>query len=210
LNYPNTKRINVAVESTDPVSLAGIATQLRGRPSLTVVDDLDLPIDVVVAAISVDKEGLQTLRCLSRTITSHVVALVGDVDDAAVLRLVEAGATAVIRRDESTPERLEEAIGRAAQGQGCLPPDMLGGLLKQVKGLQQNVLTPQGLNLSGLSGREISVLSLVADGLDTRSIAAELCYSERTIKNILQDIMRRFGLRNRSHAVAFALRQGLI
>lgn len=210
MNYRNSKRIRVTVESKDPVSLAGISTQLRGRPSLTVVEDQDQPIDVVVAAIAVDDVGLQTLRCLSRTVTSHVVALVSDVDDGAVLRLVEAGATAVIRRDETTPERLEEAIGRAARGQGCLPPDMLGGLLKQVKGLQQNVLSPQGLNLSGLSSREISVLSLVADGFDTRSIAAELCYSERTIKNILQDVMRRFGLRNRSHAVAFALRQGLI
>lgn len=208
--HQNSDRFRVAVVSKDPVLLAGIATQLRGRPSLTVVDETADPIDVVVAAVAIDDEGLGTLRRLSRTVTSQVIVLVADLDEGGVLRLIEAGASGVIRRDETTPERLEEAILGAAKNQGSLPPDLLGGLLRQVRGLQQNVLCPQGLNLSGLSNREVSVLSLVADGLDTRSIAEELCYSERTIKNILQDVMRRFGLRNRSHAVAFALRQGLI
>jgi DNA-binding CsgD family transcriptional regulator len=54
------------------------------------------------------------------------------------------------------------------------------------------------------------VLRLVADGLDTSEIAERLSYSERTIKNIIHDVTTRFHLRNRSHAVAFAVRQGLI
>jgi DNA-binding NarL/FixJ family response regulator len=54
------------------------------------------------------------------------------------------------------------------------------------------------------------VLRLVADGLDTAEIATKLSYSQRTIKNILHDITSRLHLRNRSHAVAYALRHGLI
>ena len=41
-------------------------------------------------------------------------------------------------------------------------------------------------------------------------VARRLCYSERTVKNVLQDMTRRHNLRNRTHAVAYALRQGLI
>ena len=41
-------------------------------------------------------------------------------------------------------------------------------------------------------------------------IAAALCYSERTIKNIIHDVINRLQLRNRSHAVAYAVRNGLI
>ncbi|MER5853903.1 DNA-binding response regulator, partial [Streptomyces sp. NPDC002012] len=44
----------------------------------------------------------------------------------------------------------------------------------------------------------------------TEVIATKLAYSERTIKNALQGVMTRYQLRNRSHAVAFAMRQGLI
>jgi len=54
------------------------------------------------------------------------------------------------------------------------------------------------------------VLRLVADGLETSEIASRLSYSERTIKKVLHEVMTRLQLRNRSHAVAYALRNGLI
>ena len=54
------------------------------------------------------------------------------------------------------------------------------------------------------------MLRLVADGYDTAEIAQQLAYSERTVKNVLHDVTTRLQLRNRSHAVAYALREGLI
>ena len=54
------------------------------------------------------------------------------------------------------------------------------------------------------------MLRLVADGYDTGEIARNLCYSERTIKNVIHDVTSRLHLRNRSHAVAFAMRTGVI
>ncbi len=53
-------------------------------------------------------------------------------------------------------------------------------------------------------------MRLVADGHDTSEIAAQLCYSERTVKNVLHDLNTRLQLKNRSHAVAYAVREGLI
>jgi DNA-binding NarL/FixJ family response regulator len=50
----------------------------------------------------------------------------------------------------------------------------------------------------------------MADGLDTGEIGQRLFYSERTVKNIVHDITSRLHLRNRTHAVAYALRQGFI
>ena len=64
--------------------------------------------------------------------------------------------------------------------------------------------------MSGLTEREIEVLRLVAEGLDTAEIADKLAYSERTIKNVIHDITSRLCLRNRTHAVAWAVREGLI
>jgi DNA-binding NarL/FixJ family response regulator len=87
---------------------------------------------------------------------------------------------------------------------------MLGKLLDQVARLQRHVLAPRGISITGLSAREATVLGLVADGLDTREIATKLSYSERTVKNVLHDVTNRFQLRNRVHAVAYALREGLL
>lgn len=65
--------------------------------------------------------------------------------------------------------------------------------------------------LPGLLGeRELRALRLLADGCDTREIASHLCYSERTVKGIIGTVTERLGVRNRTHAVAHALRHGLI
>ncbi len=60
------------------------------------------------------------------------------------------------------------------------------------------------------SRRERDVLELLADGYTTREIAQRMAYSERTIKNILQAITSRLRVRNRTQAVAHALRNGWI
>ncbi len=61
-----------------------------------------------------------------------------------------------------------------------------------------------------LSARESSVLRLMAEGLDTAEVAEQLSYSESTIKGVLAKIMLRLDARNRAHAVALAVRAGLI
>ena len=91
-----------------------------------------------------------------------------------------------------------------------MPPDLLGRLLEQVGRLQRQVLAPRGLAFSGLTPRETEVLRLVAEGHDTSEIASRMCYSERTVKNVLHDLTTRLQLRNRAHAVAYAMREGLI
>jgi len=131
-------------------------------------------------------------------------------DDGDLVSAVEVGVVGLVRRDEATPDRLVEVITSAATGEGSVPPDLLGRLLDQVGQLQRQVLSPRGLTFTGLATREIDVLRLVADGFSTGEIAVELCYSERTVKNVLHDITTRLHLKNRSHAVAYALRQGLI
>jgi DNA-binding NarL/FixJ family response regulator len=72
------------------------------------------------------------------------------------------------------------------------------------------VLTPRGIGPDGLSGREREVLKLLADGLGTNEIASALAYSERTIKNVIHDVTTRLNLRNRSHAVAYAVKAGIV
>jgi DNA-binding NarL/FixJ family response regulator len=97
-----------------------------------------------------------------------------------------------------------------ASGDGLLPPDLLGRLLSQVGHLQRQVLAPRGLTFSGLTERELGVLRLLADGHDTAEVGKQLFYSERTVKNIVHDLTSRLELRNRTHAVAYAIREGLI
>ena len=76
--------------------------------------------------------------------------------------------------------------------------------------LGRDVLAPRGLSATGLTERERQVLELLADGEDTQTIATRLRYSERTVKTVVHDLTTRLGVRNRTQAVAHALRHGLI
>jgi DNA-binding CsgD family transcriptional regulator/pimeloyl-ACP methyl ester carboxylesterase len=62
------------------------------------------------------------------------------------------------------------------------------------------------VNLSRLSDRQEEVLRLIAAGKTNREIAALLVLSLRTVERHVNDIYARLGLRNRSEAVAFALK----
>ena len=103
-----------------------------------------------------------------------------------------------------------DRLRRVSETSADLPPDLLGELLSQVERLQRDVLGPRGLTTSGLAPREVDVLRLMAEGWDTAEIAEKLSYSERTVKNVVYAVMSRLGLRNRPHAVAYALRAGVI
>jgi DNA-binding NarL/FixJ family response regulator len=63
---------------------------------------------------------------------------------------------------------------------------------------------------SELTPREEAVLRLLAQGQTTAEVAAELSYSERSVKNVIHGLTERLNLRNRCHLVAHAVREGWI
>jgi DNA-binding NarL/FixJ family response regulator len=205
-------RIPVCVSAADPLSRAGTISQLRATGDVVLIEEDGLTDDGValVVADEVDTEAVRTIRGLRRRGVERIALLVGRLDDKGLLAAVEAGVAGVVRRSEATPGNLLSAIRSVASGEGTLPPDLLGRLLGQVGQLQRQVLAPRGLTFSGLTERELSVLRLLADGHDTAEVGRQLFYSERTVKNIVHDMTSRLDLRNRTHAVAYALRQGLI
>ena len=198
------------ITAPDPLSQAGVAAELRGWSDIRLVDDAEEATVAIVVADEVDDETLRVLRSAQRVGGPRTVLVVTRIDDRGLLAAVEAGASGLLRRAEASGEALVSAVRVAAAGEGTLPNDLLGRLLHRIGHLQRQVLTPRGLTFGGLTEREIEVLRLVAEGLDTGQIARRLCYSERTIKNVIHDVTSRLHLRNRSQAVAYAVREGLI
>ncbi len=206
------ERIAVAIAGADPLSRAGLAAHLRGQAGIAIVPDsaaASARVTVVVAD-EVDDETTHELRSIRAAGQERLVLLVSRVDDVGLLAAVEAGVSGVVRRSQVTGGQLVASIRAADIGEGTLPPDLLGRLLSQVGRLQRQVLHPRGLTFAGLTEREISVLRLLAEGHDTAEVGRRLFFSERTVKNVIHDVTSRLDLRNRTHAVAYAIRQGLI
>jgi len=115
-----------------------------------------------------------------------------------------AGAIGYLHKVTLTPEMLHAAIKAATAGAVMVAPGLLPRALR--------ASTPRAGTAKPdvLTGREQRVLALAARGHPTREIATELSYSERTVKNVLRDIVTKLNARSRSQAIANAVREGLI
>jgi len=213
-----TEQLTVTVHVADQLSRAGLISHL-GRSDVHVLEyperapgpaDLSGTVAVVVSD-RIDDLTLAELRRLVRGGKRQVVLVAGQLREPELVSVLECGVQTIVWRHQATPERLARAIRIAARGDSELPPDLLGQLLAVVGRAQRH---PAGGSAQAaalrLAPREVDVLSLIADGLETRQIAEKLSYSERTVKNVLHGLMSRMQLTNRAHAVAYALREGYL
>jgi DNA-binding NarL/FixJ family response regulator len=139
---------------------------------------------------------------------ARVIVCSSDGAHEAVVSALQAGAVGYLRKDELTPESLAASIRAAANGTGVVTSNLLEPLFAHANG-NGNGSASRPVAAT-LTDREQQVLALIAAGHPTREVAQELCYSERTVKNVLHDVVTKLNARSRSQAVAFAVREGLI
>jgi DNA-binding NarL/FixJ family response regulator len=132
-----------------------------------------------------------------------VVATVRLPSDEPVRTLALGGVGAFLDRDDVTPASLAAAVRGVVSGAVTVPRDAFGAML----GAPRDGVPAYP---RGLVPRERDVLRLLAEGLDTRTISGTLSYSERTVKNIVHDVLVKLDCRTRAQAVGVATRQGLI
>ena len=207
---------NVAVFIVDPHSIfrLGLATCLEelalvghvtGVASVQAASlHADLATSDIVIVDASTPNALAFMRDVRAASKARLIVSASSWQQKDILATMEAGAVCVLRKDTLTPESLEANVRATLQGAGVLPSDLLSGLLVAVRAGDAQPRSSQ------LTNREEQVLRLIADGHATREVAEELCYSERTVKNVLHDVVTKLGARTRSHAVAHAVRAGLI
>ncbi|MEV6162365.1 LuxR C-terminal-related transcriptional regulator [Streptomyces sp. NPDC052052] len=205
-------RISVAVYAEDLILQTGIVHQLRLRPEIELIEESEADgaqVSLVVVDM-VNDPAVQLLHRLQRNTSTRTGLIVGFFESGALQTLIECGVAAVLRRGEADQDRLVHLVKAIAKGEGVLPGDLLGKLLDHVSSLHRTVLDPRGLSLSTLTAREAEMIKLVSEGFGTAEIAQKTSYSERTVKNVLHEVSTRLELRNRAHAVGYAMRHGLI
>ncbi|MFJ8623280.1 response regulator transcription factor [Kitasatospora sp. NPDC093550] len=124
-----------------------------------------------------------------------------------VSRALRAGARAVLLSAEATPARLAAAVHSAHRGEGRLSHLALTCLLN---GSSERPAPGRRPGTSALTARQLDVLRLMADGYGNEAIAQTLRCSKHTVKNVIYELMAQLQVHNRAHAVAHAVRTGLI
>ncbi|WP_448640642.1 response regulator [Geodermatophilus sp. URMC 63] len=129
----------------------------------------------------------------------RVLALTTFDDDEDVFAALRAGAVGYLLKDVSA-DRLVEAVTAAARGESVLQPSVAAKVLARFAQLDDAPRPrPQPLVVP-LSGRELDVLRLLADGNSNREIAAALFLAEGTVKNHVTTVLGKLGARDRTQA----------
>ncbi|MEV0084179.1 response regulator transcription factor [Saccharopolyspora sp. NPDC050642] len=203
-----TTKIGVSITASDPLIRAGLAQCLDERQHIEITND---NADVVVVAMDiVEASTIESLRSLNPAAVKPVILVVENLWRADIATAVRLGVRAVLWRHRFSAWAFAQAIRAVSEGGGFLPVSMQGALMDQLQRTYREVLAPLDMAPSGITHRDIDVLRLVSEGFGLEEIAQKLHFSERTVKNILYKFMKRFDLSNRTHAVAHAIRAGLI
>ncbi len=158
-----------------------------------------------VLFVKVDVAGADTDRARTRRCDVRLVRSAQEPSAAQPLDTDAGEVTAVVILRDATPSHVLSCVRAATRGGGAIAPELAGRLLAALGDAEgPDPGEPQ------LSEREYSVLRMLADGESTRGIAERLSYSERTVKNIVRDLLVKLNGKTRAHAVALAARQGVI
>lgn len=153
------------------------------------VVDLRRGLDETAAAL----HGNEAIRTLRRTAPGMGIVAHGERPERHLASAaLQAGASAYVARTASA-EAMTEAVRAALDQERFVDP----------------AVPPSG-SRGKLTRRQREILQLLADGGSTAAAARELGLSEETVKTHTKNVLARLGARNRTHAVAIALREALI
>lgn len=204
--------VRVAVHASDVFTHVGLIRYLETLPEIRVLpSDRREEADVVVLAPArLDPRALAELRAQARTDGQVTVLIADGVTESDLIVAAECRVVAVLPRQAATGDRLASHVLAAAARRGMSSPLLPGELARDLDQLRRSEAAQPGQGTVELTDREVEVLRLMSEGWDTAEIAEKLCYSQRTVKNIIYRLTTRLRLRNRSHAVAYAMRTGVI
>jgi NarL family two-component system response regulator LiaR len=212
-------KINVLIVDDHQVVRQGLRTFLELQPDILVVGEAgdgqaavemarQLQPDVVLMDLVMPYlDGIAATRQVKSLGSNiEVIVLTSFTEDEKVFPAIQAGASSYLLKDVS-PEELVEAIRAAHRGESRLHPNIARKLMEQV--VQQAGPARHSLP-EELTGRELDVVRLVAQGRSNHEIAQALVISEKTVKTHVSNILGKLQLEDRTQLAIYAIKHGLV
>ena len=218
---PAPTRVRVLIVQDHPPLASAIARVLAAEPDLAVAGISGTGADALKAAAR-DKPDvvLMDFRLPDVSGPAAATSLQGaypdaaivfhsaDDSEAALLDAVDAGATAYLTKD-ATAQQIVEAVRRASRGEVLIPVELFARAIAR----QRNVLTRKREReklLAEFTPRELDILHLLAEGLDTMAMSERLRIAPHTVEWHVRHVIEKLQVHSKLQAVIAAARKGLI
>ena len=185
-------RLEIIGQASDGAAAVKMAIKLK--PDVVLMD-LKMPnIDGIEA----------TRQIIAEDPTIRVLILTTFETDNHVIQALKAGASGYVLKD-SLAEAIVSSVQAVAAGERVMASAVANRVLEMLSGTS----TPKEF-YDGLTVREVEILRLLATGMANKQIAYRLKISEKTVRNHVSNMYEKLGIYDRSQAVLYAVRKGLV
>jgi DNA-binding NarL/FixJ family response regulator len=195
--------IRALMEKIPDVEVVGEAG--TGREALELVRST-LPNIVLMDIAMTELGGLEALPRITKDFPSvKVIILSAHANEEYVIRALREGASGYMLKDSATTE-LELAINSVIQGKIYLSPSISRTVIDDYLQRVSGAFSP----LEQLTSRQREILQLIAEGKNTKEIAAALDISIKTVESHRLQLMDRLNIHDIPGLVRYAIRSGLV
>lgn len=218
---PAPRRVRVLIVQDHPLLASALAHVLEGQPDFAVSGvsssgasalasaALDRPDVVLMDFRLPDVTGPEAARMIqSEHAKAAIVFHSADESETALLDAVDAGATAYLTKD-ATADQIVEAVRRASRGEVLIPVELFARAIRRQRGVATQKREREQL-LAVFTPRELDILHLLAEGLDTTAMSQRLGIAPHTIEWHVRHVIEKLQVHSKLQAVISAARQGLI
>jgi NarL family two-component system response regulator LiaR len=208
--------IRILIADDHAVVREGLRTLISMEPGMTVIGEaqdgnqaiqqsLALDPDVILLdMVMPHKSGLEVIaEVRQQNPEARILVLTSFAGDDVVFPAIKSGALGYLLKN-SSPQRLLHAIHEVFRGEPSMSPAIAKKLMLEMQ--RPSELPPTA---DPLTGREVEVLRLLAQGLTNQEIAGKLFIGEGTVRTHVSNILSKLHLANRTQAALYALREGL-
>ena len=186
------ERVKIVGQAGDGVEAVKLAGSLK--PDVVLMD-LKMP----------NLDGIEATRQIVTAYPGVKVLLLTTFEaDNHVIQALKAGASGYILKD-SKPDSIVSSLLAVMAGERVMASAVANRVLEMLTG----TTTPKEF-YDGLTGREIEILKLLAGGMANKQIAYKLKISEKTVRNHVSNMYEKLNIYDRSQAVLYAVRKGLV
>lgn len=213
----DTKTARVLIADDQTLFRSGLARLLDVDDRVTIVGEAVDGLDAVKQALALQPEivlmdikmpNLDGIEATRRITTENpkikVLMLTTFEADNHVIQALKAGASGYVLKD-SQPSAIVSSILAVVSGERVMASAVANRVLEMLTG----ATTPKEF-YDGLTAREVEILKMLATGMANKQIAYKLKISDKTVRNHVSNMYEKLNIFDRSQAVLYAVRKGLV
>jgi DNA-binding NarL/FixJ family response regulator len=180
-----------------------------GDKALELINDLRPDVALIDIGMP-DKDGIEVTQALRHDLPEVKVIVLGMVDlTDEIMACIEAGAAGYVLKEASF-DYLVETIRSVQRGESICTPGMAASLFSRIAELAGERMPTLPKSDIKLTGRELEIVNLIAEGSSNKEIAQRLFIETQTVKNHIHNILDKLQLHNRLEAVQYARERNLL